>query len=160
MRAGRPCWISLPAAPQLQSDAVNKQEQQLMQALEGFLTAFRNLDWEPFIAAFAAEATVFFPFADAPRRATGAGEIKAIFAPLFASRRSRQADASYLRLDPVYLQITIAGKVALVSFHLHDSAEEQAILCRRTMVWVDEDTQWRILHLHASNLPLPNTVEA
>ena len=133
---------------------MTRQEQKLQQALDGFLEAFRKLDWKPFIASFAAEATVFFPFSEAPRRANGIVEIEANFAPLFASLRKRQpAGPPYIELDPVDLHTTITGTLALVSFHLHDSVEEQAVLCRRTFVWVDDAVQWRILHLHASNLP-------
>lgn len=132
----------------------DRPEQRLEHALEGFLNAFRNLDWAPFIAAFAAEATVFFPFAGTPRRANGIREIEAGFAPFFASRRNQQAAGPpYLDLDPMDLETTISGTLALMSFHLQDTAENQAILCRRTLIWADDSTQWRILHLHASNLP-------
>jgi len=126
----------------------------LRQALEQFLAAFRNLDSNSFIAAFAAEATVFFPFADQPRRANGIDEIAAVFTPFFESLRSRHPGGPpYLQLDPADLRITISGKLALASFHLHDSAEGRPILCRRSMVWADGGTRWRIVHLHASNLP-------
>ncbi len=131
---------------------MKQQEERLQQALDQFLAAFRELAWARFIAAFAADASVFFPFADAPRRADGVEEIEAVFAPFFASLRSRQ---THLQLDPVDVQIDICGTLALVSFHLHDSVDDQAILCRRTMVWIDDGAQWRILHLHASNLIAP-----
>lgn len=133
---------------------VDRPEQRLERALDRFLNAFRDLDWDPFIASFATEATVFFPFTDTPRRANGIGEIEGRFAPFFDARRNQQpAGPPYLQIDPADLQITIDGRLALMSFHLHDSVEDQAILCRRTLVWVDDGARWRILHLHASNLP-------
>ena len=133
---------------------MNQQERRLRQALDAFLQAFRNLDWDPFIASFAAGASVFFPFEETPRRAAGVEEIAAIFSPFFTSRRSRQPEGPpYLQLDPQDLRIAIAGNIGLVTFHLHDVSEAQAVLCRRTFVWIDDGTQWRILHLHASNLP-------
>jgi len=135
---------------------VNHQERRLQLALDEFLEAFRNLEWSTFIASFAAEATVFFPFENTPRRAGGVEEIAAIFSPYFTSRRDRQPEGPpYLQLDPQDLRIAIAGNMGLVTFHLHDVSEAQAVLCRRTFVWIDDGTQWRILHLHASNLPDP-----
>jgi hypothetical protein len=129
-------------------------ERRLRQSLDEFLTAFRNLSLEPFLAAFAADSTVFFPFAEKPRRANGVREIEAEFSPLFETLRKRQpAGPPYLQIDPVDLRITVSGRLALVSFHLLDTVNEQAIHCRRTMVWTDDGTQWHILHLHASNLP-------
>jgi len=129
-------------------------DQRLRQSLEEFLTAFRNLSLEPFLTAFASDSTVFFPFAEKPRRASGVREIRDGFAPLFeSSRKLHPAGPPYLKIDPADLRITISGRLALVSFHLLDTVNERAILCRRSMVWTDDGKQWRILHLHASNLP-------
>jgi len=137
---------------------VNRAEQRLRKALDGFLDAFRNLDLSLFITFFDAEATVFFPFEVAPWRAKGIEEITAIFSAFFMSVRSRHPDGPpYLPLDPLVLQIAMTANLALVSFHLKDMAENQSVLCRRTFVWVDDGIQWRILHLHASNLPLTRT---
>jgi hypothetical protein len=43
----------------------------LRAAAERFVRALDDLDGDPFRASWAAEATVFFPFADAPDRVTG-----------------------------------------------------------------------------------------
>jgi len=132
---------------------VVEQEQRLQQALRDFLGAFENLCLPSFMAAFAEDATVFFPFAKVPLRANGAQEIEKIFAEVFESRRSREMSGPpYLNLDPADLRIVIDGSLALVSFHLHDSDDDQRTLCRRTLVWMDDGVRWRILHLHASNI--------
>lgn len=123
-------------------------EERLHDANNQFLVAFRNLDWPAFITAFAKQASVFFPFDDQPRRATGIGEITAIFLPFFTSVRQQRPGPPYLQLEPVDLQVTIVDKSALITFHLHDPG----VLCRRTILWIDEGKQWRILHLHASNI--------
>lgn len=123
----------------------------VQQAVEVFLTAFRNLEWEAFLATFAEEATVFFPFPDHPRRADGKPAIAAIFQPFFAQvRRQRPGGPPYLTLDPCDVQITQEDTSALVTFHLHDPG----VLCRRTLVLHKRNERWLIRHLHGSNLPI------
>ena len=123
----------------------------VQQAIAAFLTAFRHLDWEPFLAAFAEEATLFFPFPDHPQRADGKAAIAAIFHPFFARlRQQRPAGPPYLTLEPSDLQITHLGESALVTFHLHDPG----VLCRRTLFFIKQNDVWLIRHLHASNVPI------
>jgi len=123
----------------------------VQQAIAAFLTAFRNLDWAPFLAAFAEDATVFFPFADHPRRATGKADVATIFQPFFDRvRRQRPTGPPYLTLEPWDLEITQLGESALVTFHLHDPG----VLCRRTLVLTKQNDMWLIRHLHASNIPV------
>ena len=121
----------------------------VQQTVEHFLAAFRDLEWTPFLAAFAEEATVFFPFPDQPRRASGKTAIAAIFQPFFADIRRRQPTGPpYLALNPIDLQIAIHGATALVTFHIQDPGR----LCRRTLLLVKQNDTWLIHHLHASNL--------
>lgn len=123
----------------------------VQQAIAAFLIAFRNLDWAPFLAAFAEDATVFFPFPDHPRRANGKAAIAAIFQPFFdRMRQQRPTGPPYLTLEPCDLEITQLGESALVTFHLHDPG----ILCRRTLVLTKQNDVWLIRHLHASNIPI------
>ena len=131
-------------------------EQQLHQALEGFLAAFRNLDWIPFSAWFSPSASVFFPFPDMPRRANGMEEIAAVFKPFFENlRRNHKGAPPYLNIDPLDLQVSIVANIALVTFHLSDPGGEHTVLGRRSLIWAREQGQWRILHLHASNVQMP-----
>jgi ketosteroid isomerase-like protein len=126
-------------------------EATLHEAISRFLSAFRNLEWEPFIATFTDDATVFFPFPDQSARATGIGQISAIFQPFFIRLRQQQSGPPYLQLDPLDLQITLVDSSALVTFHIHDPD----LLCRRSLLWIYHTQQWRLHHLHASNLPYP-----
>jgi len=122
----------------------------IRQVVERFLAAFRDLEWTPFLAAFAEEATVFFPFPDQPRRADGKGAIAATFQPFFVRIREEHPEGPpYLMLDPDEVAIHLTGNMALVTFHLTDPG----VLCRRTLVLEQQDDQWLILHLHASNVP-------
>lgn len=154
MSAGPRCWTDWLSANRVRVKKMSESEQRLQRAVQGFLAAFRNLSWDSFLGAFDNGATVFFPFAGLPRRASGIEEIAAGFTPLFESLRNQHpAGPPYLPLVPLDLRMTVSGHMALITFHIDDSADERATLCRRTMVWIDDGSQWRILHLHASNMP-------
>lgn len=123
----------------------------VQQAVEAFLTAFRTLDGEGFLAAFAEDATVFFPFPDRPRRADGKAAIAAIFQSFFDRvRQQRPTGPPYLTLEPCDVEIVQQAESALATFHLHDPG----VLCRRTVVLVKQNDAWLIRHLHASNVPI------
>lgn len=117
-----------------------------------FLTAFENLDWEPFRASFAEDATAFFPTPEPPGRFVGRAAIEAQFTKVFAAiRASAPGGPPYQRLAPDDLRIDRLGQdVALVSFLLHNPQR----IARRTLIFQRRDGAWRIVHLHASNVPV------
>ena len=120
------------------------------QTLRRFLAAFRDLEWTPFLAAFAEDATVFFPFPEQPRLVVGKSAVAVVFESFFSTARRRQpAGPPYLTLDPIDLRISVHGRTALVTFCLADPE----VLCRRSLIMVRQDRMWRIYHLHASNVP-------
>src|SRR5258708_32907168 len=57
-------------------------------ALRRFMTAFENLDWDPFRSAFSDSATVFHPAPDTPERVMGRVAIEESFAKVFAAIRA------------------------------------------------------------------------
>ena len=120
-------------------------------SLTQFLTAFENLEWEPFRAAFSDSASVFHPAPDMAERVAGRPAIEATFARVFAElRNAAPGGPPYHRLDPRELEIRSLGPdVALVTFQLHNSLR----LARRTVIFRRENGRWRITHLHASNMP-------
>ena len=73
-------------------------ELEVQQAASAFIEAFSNLDWEPFRDSFAADATVFFPFPDVPRRANGKEEIEALFKSFFDDVRSATTEPPGLNI--------------------------------------------------------------
>jgi ketosteroid isomerase-like protein len=119
------------------------------QAIEGFLAAFRNLEWGTFLGAFAQDASVFFPFPEQPRLAMGKPAIAGIFEPYFATVRQRHpAGPPYLTLIPVDSSISVHGEAALVTFSLVDPDR----IGRRSLFMVRQNGAWLIQHLHASNM--------
>jgi len=55
-------------------------------------------------------------------------------------------------LKPADLDVRILSTdVALITFHLSDSA----LFGRRTVVFKKSPIGWKIVHIHASNFPLP-----
>ena len=118
--------------------------------LRRFLTAFEDLEWEPFRAAFADSATVFHPAANMAERVTGAAAIDSTFRAVFADVRAHATSGPpFQRLTPVDLRIQpLAPGVVLGTFELRNSER----LGRRTVVFRREGAAWRIVHLHASNI--------
>ncbi len=119
----------------------------LVQAAERFLTVFDNLDWEPFAAAWAASPSVFFPFADTPERVEGAA-VATRFQKFFKEMRATRSGPPYLRLNPQELRAEVMGSTGLVTFMLGRSPGGVG---RRTLVFIRQDGQWKLAHMHASN---------
>lgn len=120
--------------------------------LERFVRVFNDLDWEPFRAHFADDATVFFPLRSAPLRADGRAELEAVFGEFFRSIRSSSSGPPYLTIEPRDLRIQMLGGAAIATFHLGD--DDESAIGRRTLVLRrDGDGVWRIVHLHGSSAP-------
>jgi ketosteroid isomerase-like protein len=119
-------------------------------AVQGFLTAFENLDWESFHRFFADDATVFFPAPEPPQRFTGRQEVETHFQEVFRGiRQSSKATAPpYMHLVPADLRVDRLGPdAAIVTFMMVNGSH----VSRRTFVMRRERDGWRIVHLHASN---------
>lgn len=142
-QAGRPPGSALGGRARADSAAV-------ADALSRFLTAFENLDWPPFRAAFSDSATVFHPAPEMAERVTGPRGIDSTFRAVFAGVRAHASGGPpYHRLVPGDLRIQpLSAALVLVTFHLRNAER----LARRTVIFRQEDAGWRILHLHASNI--------
>jgi len=121
-------------------------------ALRRFLTAFENLDWPPFRAAFSDSATIFHPAPEMAERVEGPRGIDSTFQRVFADIRTHSSGGPpYHRLSPTDLRIQpLSPGLVLVTFQLRNAER----LARRTIVFRKEGSDWRILHLHASNIPV------
>jgi len=126
-------------------------EAEVRQTLSNFILAFDNLDWDKFRMSFADDATVFYP-REFPYRANGRAEIEANFHHVFEQIRGNQTKAPYMEIQPRELHIQMLGNVAIATFHLDD---RPGVLNRRTLVLSKTADGWKIVHLHASEVRLP-----
>jgi ketosteroid isomerase-like protein len=133
--------VSLALGPKNTADEVR-------QTLSNFLSAFENLDWEPFRNSFADDATVYFPSQRATR-ATGRAEVDATFRQVFERIRATTSGPPYLNLKPVDLDVQLFHDIGIVTFQLHDLPN---VIGRRTVVLEKRSGEWKIVHLHASNV--------
>jgi ketosteroid isomerase-like protein len=117
-----------------------------------FLRAFEDLDIQRFISCFADNATAFFPVPEPPERVDGKQAIQQRFEQVFASIRSTaKSGPPFHHLAPENVAIQMMpGQTAVVSFQLRN----QERISRRTLVLINTNGQWLILHLHASNTPI------
>lgn len=143
--------VTLPGAAFAQAEKSDAELQRVQQAAEKFVDAFVNLDWERFRACWAADATIFHPFAELPRRLSGREEIVASFKNRFEDLKKQKPRPPYLNIQPKDLEVKLLGSTALVTFHLGGETSQG----RRTLVLQKQGGDWLIVHLHASNLTLP-----
>src|SRR6185295_12086409 len=132
-----------------QAMAKDDKEAEVRAALAKFVQAFDNLDWEPFRASFADNATVFHPRQFAPR-AEGRAGVEETFKQVFVRIKGDKTSPPYMDLQPKDLQIQLAGdQVAIATFHLDD---RPGFLNRRTIVLQKIERTWKIIHIHASEV--------
>jgi ketosteroid isomerase-like protein len=126
-------------------------EAEVRRALAQFLQVFDQLEWEQFTAFFADDATMFQP-RKFVRRANDKSEIESEFRQIFDDIRGSQTKPPYMDLQPRDLRIQMLGDdVAIVTFHLDN---HPGLLNRRTLIWQHFKTGWKIVHIHASELPI------
>jgi len=139
------CYHALP-----QALAKDNKEAEVRTALAKFIQAFDNLDWEAFRGSFADTATVFHPrqFSSRAEGRTGVGET---FRQVFVRIKGDKTSPPYMDLQPKDLEIQLAGdEVAIATFYLED---KPGSLNRRTIVLQKMKGIWKIIHIHASEMP-------
>ncbi len=127
-------------------------ETEVRAALALFLAAFENLDWDRFRLCFDDDATVFFPSPTPPDRSDGRAAFEARFTEVFAQiRKAARSGPPFQRLPPEDLKVAVFGaEAAVATFHLRNAER----LARRTVVMGKRGATWRIVHLHATNVPV------
>ncbi len=140
----------------LMSPPLQATEEEVLEALRSFISAFENGDIEAMESSFAHDA-VTFPRsimaheydqdidASKYRRVQG---IDPQMRELIESIQKSGRERPYLDIEPQDLEIRVFGDAALATFHL--VGDER--LGRRTFVLALVDGTWKIVHLHASNV--------
>ena len=130
-------------------------ETEIRATVTAFLRAFERGDIDTMEAAFAEDAVTFprvvmsslgQPGIDPAdyRRVRG---IDPQMRALIDAFKAGDKPPPYLHLEPRDLLIQLFGNAAVVTFHL-----EGRRLARRTFVLAKTGTEWKIVHLHASNV--------
>jgi len=120
----------------------------VMERMQTFLNAFNTFNWKTFNACFADDATVFHPFWKYASRRNGKQEVEAAWREIFPEFTDT-TNSKRMNLSPKDVLLQLYGETAIVTFHLGDGV---TTLSRRTFVWVKRYGEWKLVHLHASNL--------
>jgi len=147
--------VAATAACLLMSSA-SASEEDVRDTLAAFIAAFEAGDTDAMRAAFADDA-VTFPRAimavglEGPLNAADYRRVRGIdpqMLAVIAALKSRKDGPPYLDIRPKDLDIRVFGDAALATFHLGDDDT----LGRRTFVLSKYGRDWKIVHLHASNV--------
>ena len=119
--------------------------------LQRLLDAIDHADAAELATLWTPDATMYFPFADSTEPCRGRDAIVARFERMFAALRERNpAGPPYVRFRTLAFECApIDGRHALACATLAFGRE----VGRRTIVFRREVAGWRLLHLHASNVP-------
>jgi ketosteroid isomerase-like protein len=113
------------------------------------MSALNAPDLEAMSRFFAADVTAFVPTAQADR-VEGKEALVAIFRAFVARTRP---STPRLNLVPEDMEVVGDEALAVVSFNIRDAGA--GVTRRRTFVWTHQGGQWRIRHMHASDLAPP-----
>ena len=91
--------------------------------------------------------------AGSPERANGRAEFEKTFKTVFEQIRVGRTAVPYMDIQPRALKIQLFGSVAIATFHLDDRV---GFVNRRTIVLRKTRADWKIVHLHASEVPVPS----
>jgi ketosteroid isomerase-like protein len=144
---GVACVVAVAAIVVPSAAAQTKEGDEVTQLLNDFLVPFSNQDVPKFIEYFADDATVFFPSARfSAVRVEGRAAIARTFEQVFQSSATPTAARPMIR--PQDVKVQRFGDTAIVTFHLGSNESRS----RRTFVLRRIDSQWKIVHLHASQI--------
>ena len=129
---------------------------EVMAALDNFLRAFENGNFEAMEASMTFDAYIF-PRAimsndmTKPIENTNYKRIQGLdpqMKQVINSIRESGKQPPFMKLEPKDLKITILKEAAIVTFHLENGKS----LSRRTIVLSKSDDTWKIVHIHPSNV--------
>jgi ketosteroid isomerase-like protein len=111
--------------------------------------ALNTADLQRLLACFEPDPTVFFPLDVLPLRLDGHEQVAKAFGAFFEAVRQQGTGPRYMNMQPRDLKVQSLGDVAVVTFHFVGGT----MVSRRTAVVRRHGDTWKIVHLHASNVP-------
>lgn len=111
-------------------------------AMDAFMADLNALNYDGIVGHYADDATAFFPVVKA-ERADGEQAIAQVFRDYVAGNTKKT------NIVPEELRVQEYGDVAIVTFIVHNPSA----ISRRTFVWHHSGKGWKIVHMHASNIP-------
>jgi len=125
-------------------------------ALEEFLNAFEQLDFDRFAGSFIQnnEVSVIFPGAEMRSIYRGWASVRRAWQKVFEIEKANSEDGK-IKLVVTDLSFQNYGNSAIASFLVNSSPPE--IVHRRTIVFIKEKGRWLIVHLHGSNYDQQST---
>lgn len=138
------------------SQQSDNEQAAVMAVLNTFVQAFENGNLEVMQSTFSDKATDF-PRAvmsvnnDVPIDNSDYKRVRGLdpqMRMLIESWDESNQDPPYMTLEPKDLEVQMFNDAALISFHLEDGPA----LSRRSFVFAKEESGWKIVHLHASNV--------
>jgi ketosteroid isomerase-like protein len=141
--------IALIAVFLFASACVTTRPDDAVTAMRGWMDALNSLDEARVVAAYAEDATAFFPTANA-ERVDGKAAIAAVFREYFA------ANTRKTNIVPEDLRVQESGNIVVITFNV----QNPSAISRRTFVWRRYAEGWRIFHMHASNTPRRTSAQA
>jgi len=114
-------------------------------AFEAFIAAFNVLDFERFRRCLSTEVSLFAPDSYTPSLIEGAAAVERHFRAVF---RDSAPEGPGIRPASVRVR-PLDERASLITFEF---ARRQGSTGRRSIVFRLEDGEWKILHIHASNI--------
>lgn len=127
------------------SSRAHRDPQEVKELLDRFVLSVNEANTDDFVACFASDATAFLPSPANAMRRSGVEAIRAAVAPAFA------AGPPAVPVVPRDLTIDVGETYALITFDAGTGKQH----ARRSLVLHRSNNQWRIQHLHASNVAEP-----
>jgi ketosteroid isomerase-like protein len=134
-----------------QNISAQVQRDNIEQTMASFLAAFANRDLPAFSEFFAEDATMFFPpsaTGSPSRRVEGKTEIRRAFTEFYD--RLGLGRTTGRQIQPQGLLIQRYDSFAVVTFHLGSDSTRG----RRSFVLRRTGSEWKVVHLHASDSPI------
>ena len=131
----------------LTAKSQSKDSLAVLKATQTFVKSFTSFDWKVFKNTFSSKATIFFPTWEQGKRRTGQKEVEDTWTEIFPEFIDSTKKFDF-KIEPKDILIQLYENTAIVTFHLGGGD----FLSRRTIVFVKENKDWKIVHLHASNL--------